>query len=196
MEINKDCPVCGKEFSTVLHLDHHFLAEHKQLDDGVETNQLRGNNVKYACYKCDWQFIEKYQLKIHSREGCAVSYFCKQCRFKTTQEDYLKEHEQSKHETIKYCDMSNFISNSQHLLAKHIRYKHTKVEMEIKGRMLREGSKWYCTDCDFKAKSKTNVYYHVESNHIFHGGHPCHLCGSVAKTKPGLRQHYSKYHRQ
>ena len=113
-------PVCGKWFSTVLHLDNHFIAEHKELVDGAETNEVLENNVKFACYKCDKQFLEKYQLKIHSNEGCTINYSCKLCKFKITKEDYLKEHEQSKHETIKHCDMCSYKASSPKLLAEHI----------------------------------------------------------------------------
>ena len=202
MEISQACPVCGKGFSTVTLLDNHFLAEHKELKDGEEANQLIENNVEFACYKCDQQFIEKYQLKMHSRYGCTVNYFCKQCRFKTTTEDYLKEHMHSLHDTIEHCDMCNYKATGPHLLAKHITSKHKgsnmEVEKEIKGKMLKEieSSIWHCTECSYKSKSKHSVYCHVESNHVIHGGHPCHLCSSVAKTKKSLRQHFSKYHKK
>ena len=200
MEINQSCPVCGKGFSTVLHLDNHFIAEHKELVDGAETNEVLENNVKFACYKCDKQFLEKYQLKIHSNEGCTINYSCKLCKFKTTKEEYLKEHEQSKHETIKHCDMCNYKATSPKLLAEHITSRHRgsniEVEMEIKGKMLREGIIWYCTECSYKSKSKYNVYCHIESHHVIHGGHLCHLCSSVAKTKQSLNHHFNKYHKQ
>merc|ERR1712126_492281 len=56
------------------------------------------------------------------------------------------------------------------------------IDSEINQRMFKEGSIWYCNDCEYKG-SKSHVYEHVEAKHVTHGGYQCQFCSKILKTK-------------
>jgi predicted RNA-binding Zn-ribbon protein involved in translation (DUF1610 family) len=44
---------------------------------------------------------------------------------------------------------------------------------------------------------KTDIFRHIEAQHLeHHPGFACPLCGEVARTRNGLRQHRSLKHKQ
>jgi len=69
---------------------------------------------------------------------------------------------------------------------------------EISNRMMKvphnEGFRWECTECGFKAKTKTKIGYHVET-HLEGFTHTCIHCGRAHKTRVALKQHISIKHK-
>ena len=68
------------------------------------------------------------------------------------------------------------------------------VDSEINQKMFKDGSLWYCNDCEYKG-SKSHVYEHVEAKHVSHGGYQCQFCSKILKTKGSLRVHNHMYHK-
>ena len=59
--------------------------------------------------------------------------------------------------------------------------------------MVKDGSYWFCTDCDYKSNKVTNVKGHIESKHIVHAGYSCDFCGKICPTQEAMRKHKSAY---
>ena len=69
---------------------------------------------------------------------------------------------------------------------------------EISSRMIKvpheESFRWKCTECGFKAKTKTKMGYHVET-HLEGFTHTCIYCGRDHKTRVALKQHIKIKHK-
>jgi len=63
------------------------------------------------------------------------------------------------------------------------------IESLIQSKMYKEGSTWYCTDCQYQS-TKSHVYEHVESKHIQHPGWQCFYCKKIMKTKADFGRHH------
>jgi len=48
---------------------------------------------------------------------------------------------------------------------------------------------WQCNDCYKTSKVKTNIYYHVEANHVDSPGYQCDVCYKFCTTSNALRTH-------
>jgi len=72
------------------------------------------------------------------------------------------------------------------------------LRKEISNRMMKvphdEGFRWECTECGFKAKTKTKLGFHVET-HLEGFTHTCTHCGRDHKTRVALKQHINMKHK-
>lgn len=59
--------------------------------------------------------------------------------------------------------------------------------------MVKDGSIWFCTDCDYKSNKVTNVRGHIESKHISHPGYSCDFCEKICPTQEAMRKHKASY---
>merc|ERR1712179_843675 len=54
---------------------------------------------------------------------------------------------------------------------------------------------WQCTDCYKASKVKTNIYVHIEANHVDSPGYQCDVCYKFCTTSNALRKHKFVKHR-
>ena len=55
--------------------------------------------------------------------------------------------------------------------------------------------KWTCTVCGKIVRDKTNLYQHIEANHMEGVSHHCNHCGKISRSKDSLRHHVSAQHK-
>eukprot|EP00092_Neocalanus_flemingeri_P030629 GFUD01033257.1.p1 GENE.GFUD01033257.1~~GFUD01033257.1.p1 ORF type:complete len:384 (+),score=84.19 GFUD01033257.1:22-1152(+) len=55
---------------------------------------------------------------------------------------------------------------------------------------------WQCTDCFKVSKVKTNIFEHIEANHVESPGYQCELCYKFCRTRNALRNHKNFKHKQ
>ena len=48
---------------------------------------------------------------------------------------------------------------------------------------------WQCNDCYKTSKVKTNIYFHIEANHVDSPGYQCNICYKFCTTSNALRTH-------
>jgi len=48
---------------------------------------------------------------------------------------------------------------------------------------------WQCNDCYKTSKVKTNIFEHIEANHVDSPGYQCELCYKFCRTRNALRNH-------
>jgi len=58
-----------------------------------------------------------------------------------------------------------------------------------------ENGEWQCTDCYKASKVKTNIYVHIEANHVDSPGYQCDVCYKFCTTSNALRKHKFVKHR-
>ena len=54
---------------------------------------------------------------------------------------------------------------------------------------------WQCHDCYKTSKEKTNIYYHIEANHVDSPGYQCDVCYKICSTSNALRTHIYVKHK-
>ena len=54
---------------------------------------------------------------------------------------------------------------------------------------------WQCNDCYKASKVKTNIYVHIEANHVESPGYQCDVCYKFCTTSNALRKHKFVKHR-
>ena len=55
---------------------------------------------------------------------------------------------------------------------------------------------WQCNDCFKTSKVKTNIFEHIEANHVDSPGYQCELCYKFCRTRNALRNHKNFKHKQ
>ena len=55
---------------------------------------------------------------------------------------------------------------------------------------------WQCKDCFKTSKVKTNIFEHIEANHVDSPGYQCELCYKFCRTRNALRNHKNFKHKQ
>ena len=68
------------------------------------------------------------------------------------------------------------------------------IDTEINSKMFKEAGLWQCSECSYQSNKKSNVYEHVESKHVMHGGYVCPVCEKVCRSKNALRSHHHSNH--
>ena len=79
------------------------------------------------------------------------------------------------------------------LKANHFSY--LDLDAQIKAKMVKDPSGWYCTDCDYSTKNNSNLYEHIESRHVSHPGYACDICSKFCSTRNSLRNHKARLHK-
>jgi len=51
-----------------------------------------------------------------------------------------------------------------------------------------------CLDCSYQSAQRRNVFNHIESKHVEHGGAVCYVCNKLCPTREALRKHFSRTH--
>ena len=71
------------------------------------------------------------------------------------------------------------------------------IEEQIKSMIFQtESKKWCCSSCGKETYLKTDMFRHVESNHIEnHPGFSCEYCGHILKSSNAYRVHVNQKHR-
>ena len=74
--------------------------------------------------------------------------------------------------------------------------KNEDVESRINSMMKKNKElKWTCTVCGKIVRDKTNLYQHIEANHMEGVSHHCNHCGKISRSKDSLRHHVSAQHK-
>ena len=135
----------------------------------------------FRCSFCNEVFNLKGHLSYHI--GKVHRFKCSQFNFECSKQRILKRHNLKKHiEGSILCTMCPFKTNFERRLEEHNMKKHTaKVN-------------WYkCSECEFRAWSKTGVKVHTNKIHLgirFH----CWLCNSKFTQKPNINVHMKTLH--
>ena len=60
-------------------------------------------------------------------------------------------------------------------------------------KIVKDEGNWYCRECNYVSKKKSNVMSHVESVHLPTQEFSCRLCGKVCLTKNALSCHLRRH---
>jgi len=55
---------------------------------------------------------------------------------------------------------------------------------------------WWCSECGYSTKIKTNLRMHVESKHLVSSGFKCEICQTVCPNRKSLRNHVDRRHKK
>jgi len=71
------------------------------------------------------------------------------------------------------------------------------LEAEIARMMVKDPAAglWICTVCSYSSKWRSNVNYHVESQHLESPGHACAYCSKILRNKKALINHLARNHK-
>ena len=85
MEMEKTCPVCGKEYGRPQEVKRHFWAKHE--------------GIRLHCYLCDAQFSYLGDLNRHLKSiHDGIQYPCDECDQKCTTLSNLNKHKEKHHQ--------------------------------------------------------------------------------------------------
>ena len=98
--------------------------------------------------------------------------------------------------TLRYkCNQCDYDSKSPSNVRDHIKGVHDKIEkgdkLVAEGKFTRESGFWKCTQCSHQTSNVSSLEKHFATHAP--NSEPCHICGSVPKTKTALEVHL-KYH--
>ena len=131
---------------------------------------------------------------------------CLQCGLVVHGKRSLLEHLKKEHpnesgnynlaRTLRYkCNQCDYDSKSPSNVRDHIRGVHDKIEkgdkLVAEGKFTRESGFWKCTQCPHQTSNVSSLEKHFATHAP--NSEPCHICGTVPKTKTALDLHL-KYH--
>merc|ERR1712133_174998 len=134
---NHTCPECGKEFSSSVHLENHFLSKHEESGDRTQSKENEKDTglhkKRFDCSRCDKTFFKNAKsLQNHiNKKHQGIEYRCNQCDYESDYKDSLTYHIQSKHENVRYyCDQCDKKFTLVGSLNKHIKSVHEGIQYE------------------------------------------------------------------
>ena len=193
------CPDCGKEFTS-----EEQQQEHTRIVHATKTKT-------FSCIQCGFKTTQKTILKLHIKASheATVCYPCDQCDFKATERSVIKDHIETNHEPVGFpCSFAdcNFKAKKESVLQIHIQSNHEELKFSCdkKGcsyetfhkisynhHLQTVHSAQKCLQCEFTAKTKSELKTHIYSNHI---KYPCTECDFESTNRDELSSHMKNEH--
>jgi KRAB domain-containing zinc finger protein len=166
------CEPCGKEYKTESGLYFHNEAKH--------------SGKQFTCEYCDAKFSLSMSLKCHMIEihnTGKKGHACELCQKVFAYKSKLSNHMKVRHPTEedkKSCMVCECCGKTY--TAK------IKLDYHLK-KCGNRNRNFFCSECPYKAFTKTTLRYHIEAMHETERKYMCHICGKYLKNRFYMRTH-------
>lgn len=205
------CNKCNRQFASHSGLVNHMETHKTQSNtDGVVPSVKYDKLSIIKCPSCDLILLNT-ELDEHKKLHDLKTWHCSLCdeNFYSMLcfDTHLKEVHDKTKESLIFCDfcIKSFFSNE--LLQQHkCKYRclecpvmpcvHHKYLVSYRNQKEGGSQRVQCIDCDFVCVKRISMISHVNVDHLQRFDVLCNICGLAFQSKPALRQHKLKFHKE